>query len=647
MFLLLIASAYFLSHYSFEKTAQAVFQPPTWINTDFHIHTGAVKTSASILAEMKNLNINVGHALIWGLYQAYDGGNFLGQNNDPVSEPNNILRWDVEISLLPGHYNGHMVMLNIADPNAISANTVGYPGKDYLFPNLNYVQSTGGIVGYDHASAWIIGDFGKPIKGTIRPYELALDIALGKVDFLGTQDVSSPQFYWLWYQMLNAGFHIAPVSGSDSPNHSPLGSVTTMVALDADIPFTFQNHIEAVRQGKTVVRRTTAVPDYLDIRVNNTGLGANVNVPAGTTTVTAEIDARSATNTTMDVIVNGNVFQSINITNTQTTYTVTIPITKSSWIAVRTPDAHTAATFILVDGKAIRNDPVSALKWRDYLEQYYSWGTTETREDGQKIFGTSASIIRTKVDEAKAIWATIAQDGSTGNFQFSPATYSISESAGTATVTVNRVNGSAGTISVGYGDWYGTSIPPTRGVDYQAVQGVLTFPNGVTSQTISIPILEDTIKESNEFFQIWLFNPSSGSSITGTNPALVTIVDNDTSGSAPGNFQFSPATYSISESAGTATVTVNRVNGSAGTISVGYGDWYGTSIPPTRGVDYQAVQGVLTFPNGVTSQTISIPILEDTIKESNEFFQIWLFNPSSGSSITGTNPALVTILDND
>lgn len=511
----------------FIQNASAV--SPTWVNADFHVHTGATKTSASILAEMKNLNINVGHALIWGLYQAYDGGNFLGQNNDPVSEPNNILHWDVEISLLPGHYNGHMVMLNIADPNAISANTVGYPGKDYLFPNLNYVQSTGGIVGYDHADAWIVGDFGRPVKGTIRPYELALDIALGKVDFLGTQDVSSPKFYWLWYQMLNAGFHIAPVSGSDSPNHSPLGSVTTMVALDAGTPFTFQNYIEAVRQGKTVVRRTTAVPDYLDIRVNNTGLGANVNVPVGTTSVTAEIDARSATNTTMDVIVNGNVFQSINITNTQTTYTVTIPITKSSWIAVRTPDAHTAATFILVDGKAIRNDPVSALKWRDYLEQYYSWGTTETREDGQTIFGTSASIIRTKVDEAKAIWATIAEEGSSvgapGNFQFSSTTYSVSETAGTAVVTVNRVGGSAGTISVGYGDWYGTSIPPIRGVDYLPVQGTLTFPDGVVSQTISITILADQEVEPNEFFEMWLFNPSSGSGVIGANPVTVTILD--------------------------------------------------------------------------------------------------------------------------
>src|SRR3990167_2679952 len=256
--LIVIFGAYFLGYYSFEKISRAGSgQSPTWINADFHMHTGSVETSDTLLSKMKNLNINVGHALIWGLYQAYDGGKFMGQNNDPVSDATNILRWDVEISLLPGHYNGHMVMLNIADPNAISASTVGYPGRDYLLPNLNYVQATGGIVGYDHGDAWAIGDFGKPNKSTLNPKELPLDIALGKVNFLTTQNVSSPKFYWLWYQMLNAGFHLTPTAGSDSPNHSQLGSVTTMVALDVNVPFTFQNYIEAVRQGKTVIRRTT------------------------------------------------------------------------------------------------------------------------------------------------------------------------------------------------------------------------------------------------------------------------------------------------------------------------------------------------------------------------------------------------------
>lgn len=385
-------------------------------NSDIHIHSGNVETPATLLDKMKSKNINVGNALIYGATQVYDAGKFIGQVNDPVSEANNILRWDVEISHLPGHFNGHMIMLNLSDLNVISPTTVGYPGQDYLFPNLNYVQTMGGIAGYDHADRWPIGNLGMPAPEPggdyIAPFELPLDVALGKVDFLATQNVNSPNFLWLWYDMLNAGFHIAPAAGSDFPVLGPLGGSQSMVELDAATPFTFQNYINAIRAGKTVIRRGIAVPDYLDIKVNGFGLGSEVNIPSSAT-VTVQIDARSTNSTQAEIILNGNVFQTINITNTLATYTVSVPISKSSWIAVRTPDAHTAATFVLVDGKAIRNDPAAALRWRDYLEQYYNWGITQIREDGQTVFAGSAGLIRIKVDEAKAVWAAIAQEGTT------------------------------------------------------------------------------------------------------------------------------------------------------------------------------------------------------------------------------------------
>ena len=60
------------------------------------------------------------------------------------------------------------------------------------------------------------------------------------------------------------------------------------------------------------------------------------------------------------------------------------------------------------------------------------------------------------------------------------------------------------------------------------------------------------------------------------------------------------------ENAGSATITVSRVNGARGTVTVDY-----TTVPinATPGLDYTPVSGTLTFPDGVTSETIVVPVL--------------------------------------
>ena len=57
-----------------------------------------------------------------------DPVHFRGQEDDPVSEPNYILHWDIEISYgMPGHWNGHMMLLNVAQKDAVVVNQVHYP----------------------------------------------------------------------------------------------------------------------------------------------------------------------------------------------------------------------------------------------------------------------------------------------------------------------------------------------------------------------------------------------------------------------------------------------------------------------------------------------------------------------------------------
>jgi CSLREA domain-containing protein len=111
-----------------------------------------------------------------------------------------------------------------------------------------------------------------------------------------------------------------------------------------------------------------------------------------------------------------------------------------------------------------------------------------------------------------------------------------------------------------------------------------------------------------------------------------------------GTLQFSAAGYSVAENGGTATITVNRTAGSSGTVTVHYATSNGTA---TAGQDYTSASGTLTFAPGVTSQTFTIPILDDTLAEPNETVNLTLSGPTGGASLGTQSTAVLTILDND
>jgi len=124
----------------------------------------------------------------------------------------------------------------------------------------------------------------------------------------------------------------------------------------------------------------------------------------------------------------------------------------------------------------------------------------------------------------------VAGDAQETSLQFSAATSSVTEGdSGTSvhTVTVTSSGNTSGTSTVAYATSDGTA---SAGTDYTATSGTLTFGAGVTSQTISITISGDTAVESDETFDITLSSPTQTvgtASITGTNPHVVTITNDD------------------------------------------------------------------------------------------------------------------------
>jgi len=107
--------------------------------------------------------------------------------------------------------------------------------------------------------------------------------------------------------------------------------------------------------------------------------------------------------------------------------------------------------------------------------------------------------------------------------------------------------------------------------------------------------------------------------------------------------RFSQPKYVVLESAGSVTVTVNRVDTGGGfgtSASVTYATQAGTALATS---DFTAKTGTLTWAAGDSSpKTIMIPITNDAIAESPETFKVTLAG-GSGAGV-GTPEATVLVL---
>ena len=104
-----------------------------------------------------------------------------------------------------------------------------------------------------------------------------------------------------------------------------------------------------------------------------------------------------------------------------------------------------------------------------------------------------------------------------------------------------------------------------------------------------------------------------------------------------GLLQFSSASYTASN--GSAVITLQRTGGTYGTISVNLQTSDGTA---KAGSDYTAQNTTVTFANGVTQQSISIPITIQSYEEPAKTFNVSLSGTYAGS----LNSAVVTIPSN-
>ncbi|HYC88293.1 MAG TPA: DUF3500 domain-containing protein [Thermoanaerobaculia bacterium] len=112
----------------------------------------------------------------------------------------------------------------------------------------------------------------------------------------------------------------------------------------------------------------------------------------------------------------------------------------------------------------------------------------------------------------------------------------------------------------------------------------------------------------------------------------------------PGTLSFSSPAFSVSESAGSATIEVQRTDGSDGVVSVAYAVTGGTALD---GTDFQSVSGVLSWnDDDAASKTFTIPIVNDALIEDSKTVILTLSGPTGGS-VLGTNPLTTLMIYED
>lgn len=209
-------------------------------------------------------------------------------------------------------------------------------------------------------------------------------------------------------------------------------------------------------------------------------------------------------------------------------------------------------------------------------------------------------------------------------------TISFLENAGTLSISITREGDLSGSSSVLVSTVNGTAV---AGTDFTALSSVLVeFAESESTQTVNIPITNRAGINGSRTFSVQLSGPVA-SALGSSSTAQVTITESES------NFQFASATYSVSEAAGNAVVTIQRTGRTDNAVSVNVSTADGSAVAVT---DYTAQSAVVVnFAANETSKTLSIPVKNRAGIRATRDFTATL--SVTGSPLLVGTPATTTI----
>jgi hypothetical protein len=358
------------AHSSFGQESTAL----TWVAGDTHLHaTGcngnptATNEEFAVLLEQNNLN--VGSVLVWGIGYDRDVQSFTGHDH-PVSTPEHILHYDLEVSAFRASHMGHLNILGLSDiefsDSPFSRAATGLPIVDWSLAQNDRV-----IVGMNHGFAWPAKDGVFPRRGAIALWEFPVHVANGTASFLEeeaaglTESAITAGTTHLWRVLQNSGFRVALAGGSDfGCVHGDLGSpeVPRTLAL-VEGGLTYDSFLDSIRAGRTEV--SVGGHDRIDFSLDGVRLGGELKASAGTPMQVA-IDTNFSEPGQVRIMVNGELTESLMVGAGPQLNQLTVSVEQSSWITAQSTHVQTSPIYAIVDEKPIRASAEDA----SYLARY-------------------------------------------------------------------------------------------------------------------------------------------------------------------------------------------------------------------------------------------------------------------------------------
>lgn len=380
-----------------------------WHSADHHVHAAGCSHYDSptegvdpkdIWRQALGEDLNIAANLAWGPSWYHQKTFFTGKD-DPLSDPKNIMRNDVEVSGFPSSHAGHIVLLRVKEDD--------YPGTtrieqwpSWTAPVLSWAKSQGAVVGYAH-SGWGL----QPVQPTdklpnyivpkmdgIGANEYVVTVTQNLVDFYSAGDTPAPWELNMYYHTLNCGFRTRLSGETDFPciTDARVGQARSYFKpASAKKALNYDEFVESLKKGRNYV--SDGRSHIMDFAVNGKEAGleeSELSVKEGqTVNITAKIAAylpaeqdktgektaqtpltqmpywdierariAKTRKTRVELIVNGEPADTTemeangNITDIHFAY----KIEKSSWMALRIyPSSHSNPVFLNVNNKPVQD----------------------------------------------------------------------------------------------------------------------------------------------------------------------------------------------------------------------------------------------------------------------------------------------------
>ena len=375
-----------------------------WYSGDHHIHAAGCShymnptegvAPGDMMRQILGERLNLAAVLTWGPDYYYQKQFFSGADN-PLSQPDHLMHYDLEVSGFPSSHAGHVVLLQLKEQD--------YPGTKRIedwptwdLPLFRWAKGQGAIAGFAH-SGWGLEIPGKDLPSYDMPSfdgiganEYIVDVTHpGMVDFISAVDTPYTWELNIWYHTLNVGFRTKIAGETDFPciYDDRVGIGRTYAKLDGKLTYT--GWLQALQAGRTYV--SDGKTHLMDFQVQGTEAGGELKLGApGTVKVTlkaaaylpaipdeairkARVDQKpywdverarigDSREVPVEIVVNGKAVarQTMAADGKVRPLEFEVQVTESSWIAARVlPAAHTNPVFAVVGGKPVRASARSA-----------------------------------------------------------------------------------------------------------------------------------------------------------------------------------------------------------------------------------------------------------------------------------------------